>query len=174
MAEADASEFARFLTINVTGTFNVTRAVSAAMKSQEARPVTVSASCTAVERGVCRGAIVNLGSASSYVATPGLVHYTTSKHAVLGLSKNAALDNIAHGIRVNCLCPTWVDTPMVQKAMASLPDLEPMIKALVPMGRIACVQEVADAALFMCSPRSSYITGSGLILDGGATIARNT
>ncbi|PHH81250.1 hypothetical protein CDD82_1189 [Ophiocordyceps australis] len=143
------------------------------MKAQDARPITVSASGNAVQRGVCRGAIVNLGSAASYVATPGLVHYTASKHAVLGLSKNAALDNVAHGIRVNCLCPTWVDTPMVQKAMATIPDLEPMVKALVPMGRIACVEEVADAALFMCSPRSSYITGTGLIIDGGATMTRS-
>lgn len=61
---------------------------------------------------------------------------------------------------------------MVRQAIAGMPDLEPMINSLIPMGRLAQPGEIADAAVFMCSPRSSYITGCGLIIDGGATIGR--
>lgn len=85
IADAEETTFRHFMEINVTGTFNVTRAVSAIMKTQEPRPVSSHVS----GRGLTRGAIVNMGSAASYVATPGVVQYTTSKHAVLGLTKNA-------------------------------------------------------------------------------------
>lgn len=78
ISNADADEFGRFLQVNVMGTFHVTRAVSAIMASQE-------------PRYDCRGTIVNMGSASSFVSTPGMTQYTTSKHAVLGLTKNAGL-----------------------------------------------------------------------------------
>lgn len=82
IANADVAEFMRFLTVNVTGSFLVTRAASAIMVAQEARQTQKGA-------GSSRGAIVNMASASSFVSTPGMVQYTTSKHAVLGLTKNA-------------------------------------------------------------------------------------
>ncbi|PYI20859.1 NAD(P)-binding protein [Aspergillus violaceofuscus CBS 115571] len=143
------ADIKRFIEVNTIGTFLVTREVSAVMRSQE--PVTNSSS-SATNRGETRGAIVNLGSASSKVAAPGVLPYTASKHAVLGLSKNAALDNVDHGIRVNCVCPSWVDTPMVQEAVAGVDGLADFIKAAVPMGRIAHPEEVADAVIFLCSP----------------------
>jgi NAD(P)-dependent dehydrogenase (short-subunit alcohol dehydrogenase family) len=80
IAEADVSEFNRFLAVNVTGTFLITRQISAVMKEQEPR---------VTDRGVARGAIVNMGSAASFVSSPMMVQYTASKHAVLGLTKNA-------------------------------------------------------------------------------------
>jgi NAD(P)-dependent dehydrogenase (short-subunit alcohol dehydrogenase family) len=85
IADTSASEFSRFLDVNVTGTFLVTRDVSAAMKAQEPR----LANAAQPERGSFRGAIVNMGSASSFVSSPMMVQYTTSKHAVLGLTRNA-------------------------------------------------------------------------------------
>jgi NAD(P)-dependent dehydrogenase (short-subunit alcohol dehydrogenase family) len=85
IAEADTAEFHRMLQVNVTGTFLVTRVVSAAMKSQEARMVKPGSP----ERGVSRGSIVIIGSASAFVATAGMTQYTTAKHAVLGITKNA-------------------------------------------------------------------------------------
>ncbi|KAI1467747.1 NAD(P)-binding protein [Daldinia caldariorum] len=168
ISEADVSEFERFMRVNATGTFLVTRYVYAAMKSQE---LTAASARTPSKRGSTRGSIVNLGSLASYISQPHMVQYTASKHAVLGVTKNAAMDNAVHAIRVNCLCPSWVDTPMVQQAMDSVPGLKEMIERAIPIGRIVCPEEVADAAIFLCSPRSSYITGSSFIVDGGTSLA---
>jgi NAD(P)-dependent dehydrogenase (short-subunit alcohol dehydrogenase family) len=84
-----------------------------------------------------------------------------------------ALDNAAYGIRVNSVCPSWVDTPMVLKATKDIPGLAETIQRAVPLGRMALTEEVADAVIFLCSPMSSYITGCNLILDGGTTLSAN-
>ncbi|KAI0808632.1 NAD(P)-binding protein [Xylaria sp. FL0064] len=166
ISSADYSEFSRFLKIHVDGTFLLTRIMSATMRAQEPKLIGSKDS----GRGSSRGSIVILGSGSSFVATPSMVQYTTAKHAVLGLTKNAALDNAPHGIRVNCLCPSWADTPMIQRARDGGVDIDGYVKALVPLGRIATAEEVADTAIFLCSPRSSYVTGCGFIVDGGTTL----
>jgi NAD(P)-dependent dehydrogenase (short-subunit alcohol dehydrogenase family) len=85
VAEADSAEFARFLETNVLGSLIFTREMSAAMKTQEPRPVDTALPA----RGTTRGAIVNMGSLASFVSSPSMIQYTTSKFAVLGLSKNA-------------------------------------------------------------------------------------
>lgn len=164
IADADVEEFKNMLDVNVTGTFLVTRAVSAAMKLQEAQPT------GGPGRGTSRGTIVNIGSASSFVATPGMVQYTAAKHAVVGITKNAALDNAKNAVRVNSVCPSWVDTPMIRKAMEHVEGLGHMIESSVPLGRIALADEVADAVVFLSSPLSSYMTGCNMILDGGTTL----
>ncbi|KAI0116550.1 hypothetical protein GGR51DRAFT_546056 [Nemania sp. FL0031] len=151
IADANASEFNQFLSVNATGTFLVTREVSALMRAQQPRVVLDNS-----RRGVVRGIIVNMGSLASFVAQPGMTQYTASKHAVLGITRNAALDNAQHGIRVNCVCPSWVDTPMVKRAMEQVKGLNEMVKRAVPFGRIADPAEVADVVIFLCSPRSSY------------------
>ncbi|KAF2963024.1 hypothetical protein GQX73_g10540 [Xylaria multiplex] len=203
ISTADYSEFSRFLKIHVDGAFLLTRIISATMRTQEPKLIGSKDS----GRGSSRGSIVILGSGSSFVATPCMVQYTTAKHAVLGLTKNAgepkpyflareishhwplylkqhwhyratglsynvhaALDNAPHGIRVNCLCPSWADTPMIQRAKDGGVDIDAYVNALVPLGRIATAEEVADTAIFLCSPRSSYVTGCGFIVDGGTTL----
>ncbi|KAI1174366.1 NAD(P)-binding protein [Nemania sp. FL0916] len=155
IADANHDEFVRLLQTNVTGSFSVIKNVSAIMRAQESRLNDPASPA----RGTTRGSIVIIGSASSFTSGPGLVQYTTSKFAVLGLAKNSALDNAQHGIRVNCICPTWVDTPMVKQAMENLEGLADKVRSAVPMGRIAIPEEVADAVIFMSSPMSSYVTG---------------
>ncbi|MCJ1467227.1 hypothetical protein MMC07_005850 [Pseudocyphellaria aurata] len=166
IASLSLAEFQRFLDINTTGMFLVTKEASIAMRAQEERPISPSNP----GRGTTRGAIVNLGSASSLVASPGVLAYTAAKHAALGLTKNSALDNATYGIRVNCVCPSWTDTPLVRRALEGVDGLAKFIEAAVPVGRIAMSEEVADVVIFLCSPRSSYMTGSTLIVDGGTTL----
>ncbi|XXH01659.1 hypothetical protein Hte_008019 [Hypoxylon texense] len=164
--EADQGEMNRFWQVNVMGTFNCIQAMTNVMKEQTA----VRISSRGRERECGRGVILNLASCNSYWATPNIVQYTTAKHAVLGMTKNAALDNARHGIRVNAICPSWVDTPMVSAAIEGDANLPKMIKAVVPMSRIAKVEEIADVIMFMMSPRASYVTGVGWIVDGGTTL----
>jgi NAD(P)-dependent dehydrogenase (short-subunit alcohol dehydrogenase family) len=166
IAEADFTDFKRLVEVNINGTFLVTSLISAVMKAQDAVPVFEHEP----ERGLTRGSIVNLASISSYISVPGMVQYTTSKHAVLGITKTAAIDNVAHGIRVNCICPSWTDTPMVQRAIEVVPGLEQSLLSSIPMGRLGRPEEVADTVVFLSCHRSSFTTGSGIIMDGGMSI----
>ncbi|KIA75505.1 hypothetical protein HK57_00004 [Aspergillus ustus] len=167
VADADIAEMNRFWQVNVLGTFNCLQAVTKVMKEQSVATVK---SRSGEERAIGRGVILNVGSCNSFMATPDIVQYTTSKHAVMGLTKSAALDNAKHEIRVNAICPGWVETPMVDAAVQGNPDLPIMMKTIVPMARIAKPEEIADVVLFMTSPRSSYVTGVGWIVDGGTTL----
>jgi NAD(P)-dependent dehydrogenase (short-subunit alcohol dehydrogenase family) len=81
-----------------------------------------------------------------------------------------ALDNAKYGIRVNCMCPSWVDGPMMQRAIDNVPGLQQFIESAVPLGRMARPEEIADSVLFLCSPRSSYTTGCAFLIDGGTTL----
>ncbi|KAI0469313.1 short-chain dehydrogenase/reductase SDR [Xylaria cf. heliscus] len=163
---ADQAEMNRFWQVNVMGTFNCVQAVTKVMKQQSSQSIYSGGR----ERDCGRGVILNLASCNSYWATPNIVQYTTAKHAVLGLTKNAALDNALHGIRVNAICPGWVDTPMVSAAVDGDANLPEMMKAVIPMSRIAKTAEIADVVMFMVSPRASYVTGVGWIVDGGTTL----
>lgn len=114
-------------------------------------------------------AIVNTASIASLVAAPGMAAYVASKHGVGGLTKAAALDLIAHGIRVNAICPGFVDTPMLAGAIAT-PEDRAALSAMTPIGRIASADEVAQSALFLASDAASYLVGVLLSVDGGIVI----
>jgi NAD(P)-dependent dehydrogenase (short-subunit alcohol dehydrogenase family) len=85
-----------------------------------------------------------------------------------------ALDLAKYQIRVNAICPGWTRTPMVEEALNGNPNLDGMMKSVVPMKRIAFPEEIADVVVFMTSPRSSYVTGVGWIVDGGLTLQVQT
>jgi NAD(P)-dependent dehydrogenase (short-subunit alcohol dehydrogenase family) len=115
-----------------------------------------------------RGAIVNVASGAGVIAVPGLSPYCASKHGVLGLTKTAAVENARTGVRVNAVCPGSTDTPMLRAAMASSPQLEKMILGSTPAGRLGLAEEVAEAVLWLCSDRASFVNGDAVLVDGGA------
>ena len=123
------------------------------------------------------GAIVNLASGGGLVGVPGASLYCASKHAVMGLTKVAAIDYAKQGIRVNAVNPGGVDTPMLRKFFDSIPDevqrkvARAGFEATHPNGRIATAEEIADAVVFLCSDKASNIVGIALPVDGGYVAA---
>lgn len=113
------------------------------------------------------GAIVNAGSTAAVVGLPKFAAYTATKHGVVGLTKSAALDYADKGVRVNVVSPGPTRTPMMLNAMAENPEREEFVRSGIPMGRMAEPAEVAEAAVWMCSDRASFITGQVLQVDGG-------
>jgi len=117
-----------------------------------------------------RGYIVNVGSISSFVGQAGTPVYTTSKHAIVGLTKSIALDYAVDGIRCNCVCPGITDTPMLREHLNVQPDPEATLAARlrrVPMGIALTPLDVAKTILFLSCEDSSGITGTTQIIDAG-------
>jgi len=114
------------------------------------------------------GAIVNNASILGTVAFAGAAAYTSAKHGLLGLTRTAALEYANAGIRINAVCPGFIETPMLERAnLLSDPALRQQIEALHPVGRLGRAEEVASAVLFLSSPEASFITGHPLLVDGG-------
>ncbi len=114
------------------------------------------------------GAIVNFASTNSYRPQPNQTAYTASKHAVLGLTKAAAIDYAKHGIRINAIAPGTIDTPMLRNAMERRGGKEQdVIARLSLIGRFGVVDEIAKATLFLCSDDASFTMGHTLAVDGG-------
>lgn len=117
-----------------------------------------------------RGTIVNMASVQAYATQRGVAAYTTGKHALIGLTRSMALDFAAYGVRANAVAPGSVDTPMLDEAIKLDPNPEALrrtIHAMHPLGRIAEPREIAEAVAFLASPRSSFVTGTTLVVDGG-------
>ena len=114
-----------------------------------------------------KGAIVNTSSAARLVGAPSNPAYPASKHGVVGLTKSTALEFARKGIRVNCVCPGPTRTGMNEELTATHPEMVKAMDQKVPMGRIGEPEEVAAAAIFLCSDEASYITGHALPVDGG-------
>jgi NAD(P)-dependent dehydrogenase (short-subunit alcohol dehydrogenase family) len=120
------------------------------------------------------GAIVITSSNSGVLYDRGMIAYATSKHACIAMARQMALDYARHNIRVNALCPGWVDTPFNEpfmRQMGGRAALERHVAEQIPMGRWASVEEIAEAVLFLASDRSSFMTGQALVIDGGECIA---
>lgn len=118
-----------------------------------------------------RGAIVNTSSGAGVIGFPSLPHYVASKHGVLGLTKTAAQEYARSGIRVNAVCPGTTDTPMMQAFIGGDPGIERMMRATVPTGELGRPEQVAEAVVWLCSDRASFVNGDTMLVDGG-TVCR--
>jgi NAD(P)-dependent dehydrogenase (short-subunit alcohol dehydrogenase family) len=157
LAESPAEELDRVLAVNVRSAWVCARAVIPLM------------------RDTGGGTIVNMSSITGIVGAPGMAAYSTSKGAIITLTRTLALELAEDGIRVNCICPASIETPMLQASFDRLPDPEAARLRNVkrhPLGRLGTADEVAKLALFLSSDDASFITGATYVIDGGALLAR--
>jgi len=153
LAEFDDTEWDRVIAVMLSGPYHCMKAQIPAM----------------LDTG--GGAIVNTASGAGLVGFPGQAAYVAAKHGLIGLTKVAALDYGARGVRINAICPGTARTPMVDAAVRNDPTLESYLQGLHPIGRIAEPEEIAEAALWLCSGRSSFVLGHALAVDGGYVLA---
>ena len=116
------------------------------------------------------GAIVNMSGTFGLIGAANLAPYSATRHAVLGLTKSAALEYIQHGIRINAVCPGAFKTPMLDAATGNRPEVEAQWASLMPINRLGDPPEVANAIVWLCSNDSSFVVGHALAVDGGWAI----
>jgi NAD(P)-dependent dehydrogenase (short-subunit alcohol dehydrogenase family) len=152
LAEIPEEDWHRSIAVNLTGVFLCMKYEIPAM----------------LDRG--GGAIVNVSSGAGFVGRAGIAWYVAAKHGILGLTKVAALDYGARGIRVNAICPGGMWTPMLRAAAAR--DLRHVesLKSMHPIGRLAEPEEVGEAAVWLCTNAASFVLGHALSVDGGYVI----
>jgi NAD(P)-dependent dehydrogenase (short-subunit alcohol dehydrogenase family) len=147
-----AEDLDRLHAVNVRGPFNLCKAFVPAMLERR------------------RGSVINLASVGGVVAVRDRLAYTTSKHAVVGLTKALALDHSHTGVRFNAICPARVETPFVQARIAEYPDPEQARREMAATqlnGRMVRTDEIAAAALYLAADESAMVTGSNFMIDGG-------
>lgn len=149
MAESTEENWMRVLGVNLTGVWRCMKAEIPHMLANGG------------------GAIVNCSSIAGVVGFAGLAPYVASKHGVIGLTRTAALDYAAQGIRINAVCPGVIATPMVERVTHGEAEAEANMVAMEPIGRMGTPEEIAGAVLWLCSDSASFVTGHPLIVDGG-------
>jgi len=120
------------------------------------------------------GAIIHISSVHAWVSWPECAAYDATKSALIGLTRAMALDHGPDMIRVNAICPGYIDTPLMEKWLASVPDREDTMRQVLrchPLSRIGTPRDVAEAALFLASDAASFISGASLTVDGAMSVA---
>jgi NAD(P)-dependent dehydrogenase (short-subunit alcohol dehydrogenase family) len=153
LLDIDPKEWSRVLAVNLTGVFNCLQAEIAQMVKQDSG-----------------GSIVNTASICGLVALPHATAYNAAKHGVVGLTKSAALEYGPSNIRVNAVCPGFIDTPMLAQGAGASKEVLDGVVGTIPMRRIAEPGEVADVVAWLLSPQSSYVTGVAMPIDAGWTV----
>ena len=116
------------------------------------------------------GAIVNTSSGAGIIGIKGSPAYTAAKHGVIGLARAAALDYAAQNIRVNAVCPGYIDTPMMGRFTGGTPKGRAKVISEEPIGRMGQPEEIANAVLWLCSDAASFVVGHAMVVDGGQTV----
>ena len=148
--ETSDNEFDRVMNVNLRGVWNCMKAELRQMLTQGS------------------GAIVNCSSIGGMKGSKGRSAYSASKHAVIGLTRSAALDYAATGIRINAVCPGMVKTPMAVFVTKNYdPDIMSRMVAQEPIGRFGAAEEIAAAVVWLCSPAASFVVGHAMVVDGG-------
>jgi NAD(P)-dependent dehydrogenase (short-subunit alcohol dehydrogenase family) len=142
----------RTLAVNLTGVFLCMRAEIPAIRDSGGQ-----------------GAIVNCASIAGLNGFPGLAAYVASKHGVNGLTRSAALELAADGIRVNSVCPGAIETEMIQRIKVEQPELIERTVAAHPLGRLGQPEEIAACVIWLCSTGAGFVTGQAIAVDGGYT-----
>lgn len=119
------------------------------------------------------GAIVNMASINGLIGAAGAAAYSASKHGVVGLTKAAALETARSRIRINAVCPAVIETPMGERLFGA-PLVHKYVLSCHPIGRFGRPAEIAEAVVWMCSDRASFMTGQSLVLDGGFLAGQNS
>lgn len=145
----DLAVFEQVMAINTTGVFLCMKAELAIMLQQGS------------------GTIVNVSSSAGLIAMPNNIAYTASKHAVVGLTRAAALEYARKNIRVNAVCPAFTNTPMVTDLINIHENMEQKLIQAIPMKRLGRPEEIAEAIVWLCSDKASFVNGHTLALDGG-------
>ncbi len=152
MAEITDEEFDRTVAVDLKGVWNCMRYEIRQMLRQGG------------------GAIVNTSSQGGVTGFPGQAAYIACKHAVIGLTRTAAIDYAAQGIRINAVCPGVIRTPMAEELLRRNPDLEQELVRDIPAGRMGRPDEIAHAVLWLCSDDASFVDGHALLVDGAFSI----
>ena len=149
LADVDVEQYERLLAVNQRGVFVCMKVEIPQMRAQGS------------------GSIINTASALGVVALPGQSAYIASKHAVIGLTKAAAMEYSAQGVRINAVLPGVVQTPMIEEMEQISPGFKDMLLKEHPIGRLGLPRDIANAVVWLGSDLSSFVTGSSLVVDGG-------
>ncbi len=166
LADGEEAVYDKIMDVNVKGVWRCMKYQIPAMLQQSCMKYQIPAMLQQSS-----SAIVNTASIAGLGAAPKMSIYSASKHAVIGLTKSAAIEYGKKGLRVNAVCPAVIDTEMFRRATQSDPQKEQYVNGLHPvgLGRIGQPEEVAAAVLYLCSDLAGFTTGVALPVDGGAT-----